>query len=60
MMTGCIRCVDAITGMGALPDALIPLNVISPSYDGLRDFGGHDTFRDLRPAHMVSSYISPT
>ena len=46
-MTDCIYCVDAVTGMEALPDACIPLTVTSPPYDGLREFGGHEFTHDV-------------
>jgi len=32
---------DCVEGMGALPDACIPLTVTSPPYDQLRFYGGH-------------------
>ncbi|MBY0522788.1 MAG: site-specific DNA-methyltransferase [Gemmataceae bacterium] len=31
---------DCIEGIGALPDACIPLTVTSPPYDAMRDYGG--------------------
>jgi hypothetical protein len=37
-----ICCVDAVVGLGALPDDGIPLTVTSPPYDGLREYGGND------------------
>lgn len=33
---------DALTGLGALPPASVPLTVTSPPYDSQRDYGGHD------------------
>jgi len=36
-----IYCLDAVSGMRALPDSCVPLTLTSPPYDGLRRFGGH-------------------
>jgi site-specific DNA-methyltransferase (adenine-specific) len=33
---------DALTGLGALPPASVPLTVTSPPFDDARDYGGHD------------------
>lgn len=32
---------DALTGLGALPPASVPLTVTSPPFDQARDYGGH-------------------
>lgn len=39
--------IDAVAGLGTLPDVYIPLAVTSPPYDGLREFGGHPFDRDV-------------
>lgn len=41
MITNLILNQDAMTGLGALPPASVPLTVTSPPYDHAREFGGH-------------------